>query len=148
MAAKPHMTVRLSPSILHGLQFIAERETMLTAELARTIISAEVRGYLAKHGLQAQCQDAYMTWLAERRASGQADDAGDVELDGEPDPGHLHGAEASPESGASGPYGPLATHSPLFAGQGLPAKPLSQVISEADRLVERFTARGARKGGR
>lgn len=145
MAAKPQMTVRLAPSILHALIYISEREGTSPAELARAMITSASQLALDRHGWRVDCQDAYMRWLSTRSARERENDGGDIDLvDGESDGEDLEPA-SSTKSGADGPYGPSATIPRLFEDVSPPARPLSAIIGEADRLVAQSRPDGRKR---
>ena len=91
MAEKPRMTVRLAPSILHALDYLAEREAVAPAELARVQSpTAACQTALDRHGWRGDFQRDYMRWLdrralQERTESDLVDDAADIDVDGEPE---------------------------------------------------------------
>lgn len=64
MAASPHVKVRLSPSMLASLEFLAERDRTLTATIAADIVKMYVRNRLREEHLDAQAQDFYNARLA------------------------------------------------------------------------------------
>jgi predicted transcriptional regulator len=68
MAAKPRVTVRLAPSTLHALAYLAEREHTTPAEMARGMIGALVSAQLDKRGWREDWSDTYRAWLAEQGA--------------------------------------------------------------------------------
>lgn len=68
MAAKPRVTVRLAPGTLHGLAYIAERDGLPPAEVARMMVSATVQATLQRRGWAEDHQATYRAWLAEQGA--------------------------------------------------------------------------------
>jgi len=68
MAAKPRVTVRLAPSSLHALAYLAEREGYTPAEIAREILGAGVLQTLAARGWQADWRACWGAWQAEQGA--------------------------------------------------------------------------------
>lgn len=62
MAAKPRVTVRLAPSTLHALAYIAERDKLAPAEAARMMVSAQVRAILEGRGWAADQQQLFRDW--------------------------------------------------------------------------------------
>jgi len=68
MSARPRVSIRLSPSYLHALAWIAEREDAPPAELGRSMIQASIDAWLDKHGWRPQWNQAYSDWLADRAA--------------------------------------------------------------------------------
>jgi len=143
MAAKPQMTVRLAPSIEHALHFLAERDGISPAELARLIITAGCQTALDKHNLRAQCQDAYMLWLTQKGPAALVIDEGDEDLgdDHFPTRAGAHATEHHVESGAL--YGAPATVPALGGSSQLWNDPPIQ--AQERRLDELF---GKRADGR
>lgn len=135
MAGKPRMMVRLAPSILHALEYIAEREAASPAELARTQITAACQTSLDRHGWRADCQEDYMRWLAARAAS-QADvgepqdEDPDIDVDGEPDP-----SPAPRPVEPTAPYGAVGDQFPTMGGWTRPDSRSNARVDEAARLV-------------
>jgi hypothetical protein len=68
MAAKARVTVRLAPSSLHALAYLAEREGYTPAEIAREIIAAGVLQTLAARGWQTDWRGCWAAWCAEQGA--------------------------------------------------------------------------------
>lgn len=72
MAASPHVKVRLSPSMLASLEFLAERDRTLTATIAADIVKMYVRQRLRDEHLDAQAQDFYNARLRAAERPGAA----------------------------------------------------------------------------
>jgi len=70
MAAKPRVTVRLSPTTLHHLAYVAAREATTPAELARTLIDRRLQEELILRDWIKPAQEHYMAWLAEQAERG------------------------------------------------------------------------------
>lgn len=68
MAAKARVTVRLAPSSLHALAYLAAREGYTPAEVAREILSAGVLQTLAARGWQGEWRQCWEAWQAEMGA--------------------------------------------------------------------------------
>lgn len=118
MAAKPRVTVRLAPSTLHALAYIAERDHLAPAEVARMMISAGVRATLQGRGWAEDHQDSWRAWLAE-----QAGDGG------------------RPETPDQADYDRLAEGLPTAPTAPAPApqhKPLSATIAESAATIKRI----------
>lgn len=145
MAARPQMTVRLSQSIEHALDYIAEREKITPAELARNYITASALAHLQRHGWERDCQSDYMAWLERQAAADRAAGGAlvgvlaDIDVAGTADQATVKHVESD------GPYGPSATVEPLFPRAGLNPKPLSAIIGEADRLVSTLRPDGRKR---
>lgn len=79
MAAKPQMTIRLAPSIVHAVEYLAERDGTAPAELVRTLVSAAAQRELERHGWSQDCQAAYMRALGARGDGGADPAPGDLQ---------------------------------------------------------------------
>jgi hypothetical protein len=145
MAAKPQMTVRLAPSILHALEYLAEREGIAPAELARVQITAACQTGLDRHGWREDCQRDYMRWLDRRAAAaraaddGQGDGDGDIAVDGEPGLATADHVEPTAPYGAFGDQFPRMGGRRSAAGSGLIGQ------AEADRLVATLRPDGRKR---
>lgn len=148
MAAKPQMTVRLAPSILHALEYIAEREGIAPAELARTLITAGAQTSLDRHGWRVDCQAGYMAWLERRaqadRAAGHpenmtGDGPGDIEIED---------IDVADHGESDAPHGASATAPALFEDASLGRRPIFSKLEEADRLLRQMTPAGRKNRSR
>jgi hypothetical protein len=68
MAAKARVTVRLAPSYLHALAYIAAREGFAPAEIAREMLAALVERTLRERGWRRDWEQSYAAWKAEQGA--------------------------------------------------------------------------------
>lgn len=74
MAARPRMTVRLSPSRLHQLAWLAGREGWPPAEYARVQLTSVCEQHIAGAGLQGAWERDYAAWQAvQGRRPGKAE---------------------------------------------------------------------------
>lgn len=124
MAAKPRVTVRLAPSVLHGLAFVAARDGQAPAEVARLMLSAQVQATISRRGWFAEHEASYRAWLAEQAARG-----------------------VRPESPTQADYDALALGLPAPPAAPAPApspalaRPLSAIVGESDALARRLARR-------
>jgi len=137
MAAKPRVTVRLAPSDLHGLAYIAALRGTTPAELARELIGLRLREELIVSDRVQACQDHYMTWLAEQAARGPR-----AEQPDQRDYDRLAAGEiAGPleQAAAAAPGGP----------PGLPERPLEGYVQHplSTQQIRSIYARDRRKAG-
>lgn len=127
MAAKPRITVRLAPSTLHALAYVAARDGLTPAEAARMMVSAQVDATLARRGWREDQQDHWRAWLAEQGAK-----SGRVESPEQADYDQLAAGLAPPS--AASPPADMAT----IAARGTP---LSVTIAESEALIKRVQRR-------
>jgi len=66
MAAKPRLTVRLAPSYLHALAYIAERHGSAPAEVAREMMGAQISQVLGDNVWRRDWEACYRAWQAEQ----------------------------------------------------------------------------------
>lgn len=105
MAARPRLTVRLAPSYLHALAYIAERDGLTPAEVAREMLAAMVSKKLESAGWTRDWESCYTAWKAEQ--------------------GRRQGRAESPEQ---------ADYDALAAGAGFPAHPaVGALLRERER---------------
>lgn len=69
MSAKPRMTVRLAPSTLHQLAWLAARRGIPPAELARICLTSWCQRMIADEGKSAEWYESYRAWLDEKGAA-------------------------------------------------------------------------------
>lgn len=134
MAAKPRLTVRLAPSYLHALAYIAARDNLAPAEAARMLLQAQLDATLTARGWREDQQDAWRAWLAEQGAKG-----GRVESPEQADYDRL--AAGLPPMGAP-PAGPPA-HEAMARH-----RPLAATIAAGEAHIDRVRARLAGQKGR
>lgn len=70
MTARPRMTVRLSPSRLHQLAWLAQRAGWTPGELARDVLTAYCERTMVTGDLEREWRAAYNAWLADTAGLG------------------------------------------------------------------------------
>lgn len=121
MAAKPRVTVRLAPETLHQLAYVAARDAVPPAELARMLLQAQLAAVLGARGLGAECKEHWRAWLAEQARAGNR-----------------------PESPTQEDYDELAVGLPGSLGMTVPAalnRPLAVTIAADAAAIKRSLAR-------